>query len=171
MKTSGYLAIVFTLLAIVAVPATLIIANKNKESSVEISQASGTGEVAIFTTPETLHVSRGDNFSIDLKIDSGKVVIGEANITLNFDPQYLRYSGNIIKQSAFTTLNADTSEGEVMVNGMGAVIGNGTIVSIPFSAIRTGQTTVSISPSSQVFAKKSAQSIKFNSSPSSIIIE
>lgn len=171
MKTSGYLAIVFTLLAIVAVPATLYVANQNKDNNVEISQASGTDEVTLFTTPETVHTSFSDNFSIDLKIDTGKQVVGQANIIINFDPQYLRYSGNIIKQNAFNTINADTETASLTVNGEGAVIGNGTIVSIPFSSIKSGHTSVSISPSSQVFAKKSGQSIQFESSDSTIIIE
>lgn len=122
---------------------------KNEEAS-EIDVG-----VTLFTSPSSLSVIKGESFTVDLDLNAQSENVTGVDLVFNYDKNFLKVN-SIIPRGFLTKVakKNDDNDGRISIiltaDSGSYVNGSGSLVSINFTALSSGKTTLDFGSSSQV---------------------
>ena len=135
------LGIIAFLLVVVVTVSLVVLPRKT-----EIRTKAGQEEKAlVFFVPGEAVVKSGETIGLDLKIDTGQVVCGGVDLTVNYDPTVLNLVAPPVGGSVLDSVTSRENRGVIEIHGEGEFIGQGTVAELVFSGRGFGETTVSFS--------------------------
>lgn len=148
-KTVG---IVTLLLMLVALPATVLLVRQRQELRREAAAAT-----TLSLLPASLAVQPGDQFSLEVAIDTGSNIVSAADLVITFDSSQLTVTGItagtflpvVLVPGAVTSGTATIILGSLPTTPM---TGTGVLATVTFTANNVGTATVRFADTTQVAA-------------------
>jgi len=163
--------IVLIILVLIAIPIGVYLTTTQGTTQYRIR--AGEKEAAlVFLMPSEVRTKVGEKTEVLLKIDTGKETVGGVKILISFGPDYLDFIPEARPGAAFTNLKtSQDKEGQLIIEGEGSLIGQGTIATLSFEALNVSQTEINIDKTSIVWNEGKTGNIFRNSAGAKIIIE
>ncbi len=143
-------------------------------TSLTVVQSTVFADTVLSVEPSTIGVAVGDHVYLPVHIDTGTNQVSKVDLAVIYDTNFLE--GVSITNAGFlanTTVSGTIGSGvaKIVVDGGGtAKTGNGVLVILEFIAKVTGTTTVTIDPSTFVYAVNSSQNVIERRDASTVII-
>lgn len=149
MKINKTSLILLAVVIFLALSTGTWIITKNKRQDFR-SSASSKGQVALYFSPRELEVNQGNQFDIDLKIDTGEETISSLNFTLNFDPSLLSLV-SVLETATGISQSSQDSEGRLNFEGKSQTTGQLTLASLRFLGNQPGQAEIGLVDSPKIW--------------------
>ncbi|MFC1790027.1 hypothetical protein ACFLZP_00925 [Patescibacteria group bacterium] len=133
--------------------------------SASLVTRAGEGKSAIlFMMPSQIQSLAGEEFSVDLKIDTAGQAVGGIEVAVEYNPIFLQLAGKVIPGTAFDTFESESQSGQVTLRGVGGIMGQATVATLTFRGQRLSQGEVGIRADSIVWDETRGKNILKNAS-------
>jgi len=170
MEPKKFFKIGLMFLIILAIPVGVYLATAPEATRYHI-KAGRIEEALIFLMPAEAKLEIGQTADFSLKIDTGRETVGGVKILVNFDPYHLTFVGLTEQGPAFSKLTSKETLGQIILQGEGNLIGQGTVATLSFEATGRGETEVDVDSSSIVWDQNQKKNILRNVAGTKVMIE
>lgn len=115
------------------------------------TQAGQNRQVLLFISPAVVKIGQGEEFELELKIDTREQAAGGVEAEIYYNDQNLSLAPDLTIGPVFPGLKIESESGLIKLIGSSEVIGQGNVIKMRFIALKSGKANVALSSKSVVW--------------------